>query len=97
MGKANIYLILVVIIIPFFLVLLQNKRTKNALTALHSNVVQTLHILQQKFPQKFEVNTQIVIDENYLVKKLTNYRNLFSKSIVAGGSKQYNNQTIQIN
>ena len=93
MGKANIYLILVVIIVPIFLRLIQGKIMKNSTTTVTSNINQTNHTLEQKSSVK--LNDITVPIENFLKNKMTSYQGLFCKSIVAGGSKQNSNQIIQ--
>ena len=95
MGKANIYLILVVIIVPIFLQLIQGKIMKNSTTTVTSDTNQTNHTLEQKSPVKLKVNDRIVPIKNFLENKMTSYQDLFFKSIVAGGSKQNNNKIIQ--
>lgn len=93
MGKANKYLILIVIIIAVYIVSIQKKKTDINTIAVGSNV----EALQQVISENFIENSKTLTESNTAGIFKTDFQKEYSQSEIASRSNQYNYQIIQIN
>mgnify|MGYP003965563519 FL=1 len=85
MGKANIYLILIVIIIPVFFVSGQNKRT-----SVFSKKNTQLHVSMQKYiPENSIENIKILCVNNSTIIYKTGLRKVNHNSVENSGVSQF--------
>ena len=72
MGKANIYLILIVIIIPVFLVSFQNEKIENTTTIVCANNDLLVPNFSIEISCNLKENNKILSDDNFIgVNKTT--------------------------
>ena len=74
MGKANIYLILIVIIIPVFFVSGQNGKIENTTNVFSENNIQLLDSFHKSFSENKIRNIKILSDNNSSIVYETDLR-----------------------